>query len=126
MPQGMFQGIGDCQNRYSPLGNSLGTGQKVAYMRPARQRMTGSEQEQMDQLKLAALDQEDLQVLSAHLQDAVITIADIRYLPKEQKAVFVLNRKTVPPSKVKVLVPPPDATVTNLSGPSLNVLLAPS
>ncbi|CTQ45406.1 hypothetical protein LAL4801_03857 [Roseibium aggregatum] len=92
MPQGMFQGIGDCQNRYSPLGNSLGTGQKVAYMRPARQRMTGSEQEQMDQLKLAALDQEDLQVLSAHLQDAVITIADIRYLPKEQKAVFLLNR----------------------------------
>ncbi|WP_299811676.1 DUF2948 family protein [uncultured Roseibium sp.] len=46
----------------------------------------------MDQLKLAALDQEDLQVLSAHLQDAVLTVADIRYLPKEKKAVFVVNR----------------------------------
>ncbi|MCK7615157.1 DUF2948 family protein [Roseibium sediminicola] len=46
----------------------------------------------MDQLKLAALDEEDLQVLSAHLQDAVLTVADIRYLPKEQKAVFVMNR----------------------------------
>jgi hypothetical protein len=46
----------------------------------------------MDQLKLAALDQEDLQVLSAHLQDAVLTVADIRYLPKEKKAVFILNR----------------------------------
>lgn len=46
----------------------------------------------MDQLKLAALDQEDLQVLSAHLQDAVLTVADIRYLPKERKAVFILNR----------------------------------
>ncbi|WP_299479291.1 DUF2948 family protein [uncultured Roseibium sp.] len=46
----------------------------------------------MDQLKLAALDQEDLQVISAHLQDAVMTVADIRYLPKEQKAVFVVNR----------------------------------
>ncbi|WP_428688279.1 DUF2948 family protein [Roseibium sp.] len=46
----------------------------------------------MDQLKLAALDQEDLQVLSAHLQDAVLTVADIRYLPKEKKAVFVMNR----------------------------------
>ncbi|POF32199.1 DUF2948 family protein [Roseibium marinum] len=46
----------------------------------------------MDQLKLAALDQEDLQVLSAHLQDAVLTVADIRYLPKENKAVFVVNR----------------------------------
>ena len=41
-------------------------------------------------------------------------------------AVFVVNLQTVPPSKVKVLVPPPEATVTNLSGPSLNVLLAPS
>lgn len=46
----------------------------------------------MDQLKLAALDQEDLQVLSAHLQDAVLTVADIRYLPREKKAVFVVNR----------------------------------
>lgn len=46
----------------------------------------------MDQLKLAALDQEDLQVLSAHLQDAVLTVGDIRYLPKEKKAVVVMNR----------------------------------
>ncbi len=46
----------------------------------------------MDQLKLAALDQEDLQVLSAHLQDAVLTVADIRFLPRERKAVFVMNR----------------------------------
>lgn len=46
----------------------------------------------MDQLKLAALDEEDLQVLSAHLQDAVLTVADIRFLPKEQKAIFVVNR----------------------------------
>lgn len=46
----------------------------------------------MAQLKLAALDAEDLQVLSAHLQDAVMTVGDIRYLPKEQKAVFALNR----------------------------------
>jgi hypothetical protein len=46
----------------------------------------------MDQLKLAALDEEDLQILSAHLQDAVITVADIRYLPKEKRAVFIMNR----------------------------------
>lgn len=46
----------------------------------------------MDQLKLAALDVEDLQVLSAHVQDAVLAIGDIRYLPKEQKIVFVMNR----------------------------------
>ncbi|EFO28853.1 putative cytoplasmic protein [Roseibium sp. TrichSKD4] len=46
----------------------------------------------MDQLKLAALDAEDLQVLSAHVQDAVLLVGDIRYLPKENKAVFVMNR----------------------------------
>ncbi|WP_417685029.1 DUF2948 family protein [Roseibium sp.] len=46
----------------------------------------------MDQLKLAALDAEDLQVVSAHVQDAVLTVGDIRYLPKEQKAVFAMNR----------------------------------
>ena len=46
----------------------------------------------MDQLKLAALDSEDLQVLSAHLQDAVLIVADIRFLPKEKKAVFVMKR----------------------------------
>lgn len=45
-----------------------------------------------DQLKLAALDDEDLQVLSAHVQDAVLTVADIRYMPKENKAVFIMNR----------------------------------
>lgn len=46
----------------------------------------------MSQLKLAALDTEDLAVLSAHVQDAVLTIGDIRYLPAERRAVFVMNR----------------------------------
>lgn len=46
----------------------------------------------MQQLKLAALDQEDLDVISAHMQDAVLSVADIRYLPREKAAVFVMNR----------------------------------
>ena len=46
----------------------------------------------MDLLKLAALDEEDLQVLSTHLQDAVLIVGDIRYLPKECKAILTLNR----------------------------------
>ena len=46
----------------------------------------------MDHVKLAALDQEDLAVVSAHVQDAVLTVGDIRYLPQEGKAVFVMNR----------------------------------
>ena len=49
-------------------------------------------QNAMDRLRLAALDAEDLQVISAHVQDAVLIVGDIRYLPKEQKAVFVMNR----------------------------------
>ncbi|ADZ71527.1 DUF2948 family protein [Polymorphum gilvum] len=46
----------------------------------------------MDQLKLAALDEEDLAVISAHVQDAVLTVGDIRYLPREKKAIVAMNR----------------------------------
>jgi hypothetical protein len=37
--------------------------------------------ESMDQLKLAALDEEDLKVISAHVQDALMQIGDIDYSP---------------------------------------------
>ncbi len=46
----------------------------------------------MDLLKLAALDEDDLSVISAHLQDAVLRIGDIRYLAGEQRFVMVANR----------------------------------
>ncbi len=46
----------------------------------------------MTQLKLAALDEDDLAVVSAHTQDAVMMVGDIRFLSKEQKAIFVMNR----------------------------------
>lgn len=45
-----------------------------------------------DRLKLAALDEEDLAVLSAHVQDAVLKVADMAYLPKEKRFVVVMNR----------------------------------
>ena len=45
-----------------------------------------------DRLKLAALDEEDLAVLSAHVQDAVLKVADMAYLPKENRFVVVMNR----------------------------------
>lgn len=45
-----------------------------------------------DSLKLAALDDEDLQVLSAHLQDAVLRVGDIAYLPKQNRLAAVVNR----------------------------------
>ncbi len=46
----------------------------------------------MAELKLIALDAEDLAVLSAHLQDAVIRIGDIAYLPRERRFAAVGNR----------------------------------
>ncbi|MEZ5647390.1 MAG: DUF2948 family protein [Alphaproteobacteria bacterium] len=43
-------------------------------------------------LKLRAMDEEDLSVLSAVLQDAVIRIGDLTYLPDEKRFVLIANR----------------------------------
>ncbi|WP_040485890.1 DUF2948 family protein [Lutibaculum baratangense] len=46
----------------------------------------------MKPLKLIALDAEDLEILSAHLQDAVGIVGDVCYRPKERRFVMILNR----------------------------------
>lgn len=46
----------------------------------------------MADLKLIALDQEDLAVLSAHVQDAVVRVGDVTYLPGEKRFAMVINR----------------------------------
>jgi len=46
----------------------------------------------MKSLKLVALDNDDLEVVSAHLQDANVKPADIRWRPSEQRLVVGLNR----------------------------------
>lgn len=46
----------------------------------------------MGGMKLIALDGEDLAVLSAHLQDAVITVGDMAYLPRERRFALLANR----------------------------------
>ena len=46
----------------------------------------------MNSLKLVALDRDDLEVVSAHLQDAVIKPADIRWRPSENRLVIGLCR----------------------------------
>lgn len=46
----------------------------------------------MADLKLMALDAEDLSVISAHLQDAVVKVADLAYLPHEKRFAALLNR----------------------------------
>lgn len=43
-------------------------------------------------LKLAALDAEDLEILSAHLQDAVLKVGDIDWRPAEKRLTLPLNR----------------------------------
>jgi hypothetical protein len=46
----------------------------------------------MKSLKLVALDNDDLDVVSAHLQDAIVKPADIRWRPSERRLVVGLNR----------------------------------
>ena len=46
----------------------------------------------MDPLKLIALDQDDVEVISTHLQDSVVKVADIVWRPSEQRMVLALNR----------------------------------
>jgi hypothetical protein len=46
----------------------------------------------MSELKLIAMDKEDLQVVSAHLQDAVLKVGDLAYLPSEKRFAALLNR----------------------------------
>jgi len=45
-----------------------------------------------DQLKFAVLDEEDLEVVSTHLQDAVLKAADVLWRPAEKRVVVALNR----------------------------------
>ena len=46
----------------------------------------------MDVLKFAVLDEEDLEVASTHLQDAVVKVADVHWRPGEKRLVIALNR----------------------------------
>jgi hypothetical protein len=47
---------------------------------------------EMELLKLAALDADDLAVISTHLQDAVLRAGDIAYLPRERRFALVARR----------------------------------
>jgi hypothetical protein len=45
-----------------------------------------------DQIKFIVLDNEDLEVASAHLQDAVVKVADVHWRPQEKRLVIGLCR----------------------------------
>lgn len=46
----------------------------------------------MDRLRFAALDKDDLEVVSAHLQDAVVNPAEVLWRPQEHRVVIGLDR----------------------------------
>jgi hypothetical protein len=46
----------------------------------------------MTPLKLLALDDADLQIISSHLQDAVVRVADMAYVPEQKRFAAILNR----------------------------------
>ena len=46
----------------------------------------------MEELRLTALDEQDLSVISAHLQDAVILVGDMKFTPARNQFAIVANR----------------------------------
>jgi hypothetical protein len=46
----------------------------------------------VDELKLVALDRDDIEVVSTHVQDALVRVADIFWQPREHRFVMALNR----------------------------------
>jgi hypothetical protein len=46
----------------------------------------------MDLLKLVALDADDLAIVSAHLQDAIVHVRDLAYLPTERRFALAARR----------------------------------
>lgn len=46
----------------------------------------------MTDLKLIALDDEDLQVISAHVQDAVVRVGDMGYARRDRRFALLMNR----------------------------------
>lgn len=45
-----------------------------------------------ERLRLIAMDSEDLEVVSAHVQDAVLKVSDIEWRPGESRLALVVNR----------------------------------
>lgn len=46
----------------------------------------------MDLLKLVAFDHDDIEVVSAHLQDSLIKVSDVHWRPAEKRLVMAVNR----------------------------------
>ena len=57
----------------------------------------------MDQLKFVVLDEEDLEVVSAHLQDAVAKVSDVMWRPEKSawcwRSIVSTGKAPSPPSR---------------------------
>lgn len=60
----------------------------ITYLRRLRHKMIAP----MPRLKLIALDAEDLAILAAHLQDAIGSVGEMTYIPRERRFVALMNR----------------------------------
>lgn len=45
-----------------------------------------------EELKLVALDKDDMEIVSAHVQDALVKVSDILWQPRERRFIVALNR----------------------------------
>jgi len=45
-----------------------------------------------DELKLVALDKDDMDVVSAHVQDALVKVSDVLWQPHDRRFILALNR----------------------------------
>ena len=64
----------------------------VAYLTEAHRSPDNLGAPAMDTLKLVALDRDDVEIISTHLQDSVLKVADIRWRPSENRLVLAVNR----------------------------------
>ena len=92
--EGMSHAVTLCSRAFEP--SHIAPPGVLCNTQPAARLVTDAAERElstpMPDLKLIALDAEDLSVISAHLQDAVLRVGDMVYLPKEKRFVAMANR----------------------------------
>ena len=82
--------------RHAPAPPGLLSGAAPANTSPRKaQGMTGDDLDYKppsEQLRLLAMDEEDLAVVSAHLQDAAVRVGDMAYVPRERRFALLAAR----------------------------------
>src|SRR5712671_1839398 len=61
-----------------------------SYLPPDSKKRQGAQP--MEPIKFVALDKDDLDVVSTHLQDAEVKVADVHWRPQEKRLVLAVDR----------------------------------